>query len=363
MKTFKTIVLLLLFAVNTSNAQFGGLLKKSKKKSSKKESTKKEKKSTSEKSTNAEKDLTLDWNTYKLTPSITFNSLLYGTTVNSRGSAKFQTYTATFIPSIKEDGSKVSPIYDFSKFLKIKVFKDNNYVTYFQYDGSQTFDNGKKRKYNPARKRYQRDNGEWVDSNNIDLKKLGVGNYRLDFYAGDKKIQSFDFEIYKKANDDPYSKINEIYLSKGPWNKYTYITNGHSNYLVFGVYLNHTDFMEDTPSNKKPTKKLNVSLNLFKESNIIASKKTSFTVSQGTWKEFTTTLKDKKSGKFLKISELTDGNYKFELKIDGEESTRKYSFTVKNSKIQLIAEQDRNKNTEPTKLIEGWNDFFWLKRE
>lgn len=40
-----------------------------------------------------------------------------------------------------------------------------------------------------------------------------------------------------------------------------------------------------------------------------------------------------------------------------------FSFEVKNNNIVLIDRQDRTKNSDPNRLTEGWNDFYWLRLE
>lgn len=102
--------------------------------------------------------LKLDWNTFKQTPAITFNSLLYGT---GSSTGRIDNYTATFIPHKTADGKEVHAFADQSGYLKIKIFKDNQYMNYFEYSGDQVFDDGKKTKLNWPSSRYQRD-GEWV---------------------------------------------------------------------------------------------------------------------------------------------------------------------------------------------------------
>ena len=84
-------------------------------------------------------------------------------------------------------------IADQSGYLKIKIYKDNQYMNYFEYSGDQVFDDGKKTKLNWPSSRYQRD-GEWVGWSESFITDWGVGNYRLDFYAGDKMFYTFDLK-------------------------------------------------------------------------------------------------------------------------------------------------------------------------
>jgi hypothetical protein len=84
-------------------------------------------------------------------------------------------------------------------------------------------------------------------------------------------------------------------------------------------------------------------------------------VERAEWKEFSCALKSGDKGSEIKFNALTDGAYRVELSLANEKKPRVYNFNVKNNKIELSAEQDRAKNTDPTHLIEGWNDYVWLK--
>jgi len=354
MKSTKIFAFLfvLFLSMPSANAQLGRLLKKNKKgKAIAGKITKKGGASAN--------GLSLDWNTFKMSPSVTFHSLLYGTKVWEGGSTRLETYTATFVPPANGHSEIVD-------YLKIKVYKGDEFITYFAYDGGQTFDNGKKRKFNAPGSRYQRD-GEWVGDTNVDLKKHGVGNYRLDFYAGDKMFYSFDFEVYKKTNDDPYAEMNEMYLSRGPWNDYVSLRHANTGNLIFGFYLNHEEFLPN-PSNSRKTKKtVEWDLKLFKDNKLFAKQysKTSnkSQVERAEWNEFTTAIKRVDKDEVVKFSGLEDGAYKIELTIKDEAKPRLYTFNVKNNKMVPREEQNRNINTDPTKLLEGWNDFIWLKLE
>lgn len=98
------------------------------------------------------------------------HSLLYGTTARTINS-----YTATFIPSKTVDGKTVHHFENQSEYLRIKVFKDNEYMNYFEYSGDQVFDDGKKIKFNEPSSRYQRD-GEWVGHSESFITQWGPEN-------------------------------------------------------------------------------------------------------------------------------------------------------------------------------------------
>ncbi|AZA92785.1 Uncharacterised protein [Chryseobacterium nakagawai] len=305
--------------------------------------------------------LKLDWSTFKQTPAVTFNSLLYGTTAGT-----IDSYTATFIPNKTVDGRTVSPITDQAEYLKIKVYKNNQYMNYFEYSGDQVFDDGKKTKFNAPSSRYKRDD-EFVGRSESFITQWGPGNYRLDFYAGDKMFYSFDFELVKLTNNDPYAAINEMYVTRGPWNNFAYINYADTGNLVFGYYITHEEFQPNPANNRKTNKSVKWSVKMFKDNKLYAQNygngPSTAQVEQGKWNDVSCAFKLIDKPGEVKFSSLTDGAYKIELSVEGENKPRVYNFTVKDKRIVQIPEQDRSKNTDPTRLIEGWNDFFWLKLE
>jgi len=66
--------------------------------------------------------LKLDWNMYKQTPAVTFNSLLYATNIGTGGLTQFTGYTATFVPNKTAAGATVNTVHDQAEFLKIKMY-------------------------------------------------------------------------------------------------------------------------------------------------------------------------------------------------------------------------------------------------
>jgi len=303
--------------------------------------------------------LKLDWTEFNMTPAITFNSLLYGTT-----DGRCDNYTGTFIPHKKANGQAVDPVSDQADYLKIKIYKDNQYINYFEYEGDQVFDDGKKTKFNSPKDRYQRD-GEWVGWSDMFLSNWGPGNYRLDFYAGDKMFYSFDFEFAKLTNSDPYGSIKELWVTRGPWNNFAYMNYANTGNLLFGFYLTHEEFKPNPANAAKTTKSVKWSVKMLKDNKLYAQHygngPNTAQVEQAKWNEVSCAFKLVDKPGELKYDQLSDGAYKLEVTVDGEPKPRIYQFNVKNKVIVQIPEQDRSKNTDPTHLIEGWNDYFWMK--
>jgi|3_EtaG_2_1085321.scaffolds.fasta_scaffold00068_42 hypothetical protein len=362
-----------ILTTTTAEAQFGKLKSMAKDKAKEKATDKVLNNSKSSESSgtitdNNQTPLELDYSTFKMTPAITMSSLLYGTKIYTGGSTRFEAYTASFVPYKKTDGTDVNTIYDQSQYLKIKVYKGTEFIDYFEYDGGTTFDNNKLRKLNAPTSRYKK-NGEWTDGTNIDLKKWGEGVYRLEFYVGSKLFYNFEFEVYKVTNDDPYASLNEMYLSKGPWNKYAHLEHQESGNMIFGFYMMHEEFQPHPSDPNKTTKDVKWTVNITKDGAPFAThyegmnKPKISKVERGEWDKFSVALKSADGKKTIQLADFTDGAYKIELKVDGEEKPRIYSFNVANNKIVLMDEQDRTKNTDPTRLVEGWNNFFWFKQE
>jgi len=305
--------------------------------------------------------LKLDWSMYKQTPAITFNSLLYGTR-----DGRCADYTGTFIPNKTANGKAIDYTADQSEYLRIKVYKDGEYMNYFEYDGHQVFDDGKKTKFNVPSSRYKRD-GEWVGWSESFITDWGPGNYRLDFYAGDKMFYAFDFELHKLVNDDPYGAIKDMFVTRGPWNNFAYLNYADTGNLVFGYYITHEEFKPFPANSKKTTKSVKWSVNMFKDNKLYAQHygngPNQAQVEQAKWNEVSCAFKLVNKPGEIKFADLTDGAYRIELSVEGESNPRIYKFTVKDKKVVQIPEQDRTKNTDPTRLIEGWNDYFWLKLE
>lgn len=367
MKKKVTLLGLVLFTFLTSNAQLLNKISKVKNQVSQASGVIEKGKELSnggkKKKGSGSEGLKLDWNTFKQTPAITFNSLLYGT---GSSPGLINSYTATFIPNKTVDGRIVNPNSDQAEYLKIKVYKDNQYMNYFEYTGDQVFDDGKKTKFNEPSSRYQRD-GEWVGHSESFLTDWGSGNYRLDFYAGDKMFYAFDFELVKLTNDDPYGAIKEMWVTRGPWNNFAYLNHADTGNLLFGFYITHEEFMPNPSNSRKTNKSVKWSVNMFKDNKLYAQHygngPNTAQVEQAKWNEVSCAFKLVNKPGEIKFADLNDGAYRIELTLEGENNPRIYKFNVKDKKIVLIPEQDRTKNTDPTRLIEGWNDYFWLKLE
>lgn len=188
--------------------------------------------------------------------------------------------------------------------------------------------------------------------------------YRLEFFVGSKLFYNFEFEVYKLTNSDPYAKLNEMYLSRGPWNKYAYMEQEKSGNMIFGFYLQHELFQPNAADPNKTLIDISWTINITKDGKPFATqydakKPHKDKVERASWKAVSIALTMVGGTKTVQLADFTDGTYKIEVKVDVEKKPRIYNFKVTNNKIVLIDEQNRSKN--PNQLIEGWNNFFWFK--
>jgi hypothetical protein len=363
MKNTKKIGLLVMaLAINSvSHAQLGGMLKKAAKNVATDQVTKavsgSDSNSSSSSSSNsgsgavsAASGVTLDWKQYPQTPAITMKSLLEGTEVFTGGSLRMNFYRATFIPNKKASGQPVDMIYD-KNVLTTKIYINDQFVKDGIYpDGSYSME-GKQNTY--------RD-----DRNASDIQLDKEGKYRIDFFAGGVQFYTFDFEVFKKVDSDPYATNNTLWFSKGPWDKYAFVTPETSGNFIFGFYMMHTDFKPNPNDPRKKSKSVNWYPELMQNGKVIsvANKKTDI-IDQGEWKDCTTSMKLIGAKDWLKIADLKDGSYTMKITVDGEAAPRMYDFKMAGGNIVQSDRQDRTKNKDPKTLLEGWNNFFWLERK
>ena len=349
-------------AINSvSHAQLGGMLKKAAKNVATDQATKavtgSNSTSSSSSSSNsgsgvgsAASSVTLDWKQYPQTPAITMKSLLEGTQVSTHGNLNMNFYRATFIPNKKASGQPVDMIYD-KNVLTTKIYFNDQFVKDGTYpDGSYSME-GKQNTYRDDR-----------NSANIQLDK--EGKYRIDYFAGGVQFYTFDFEVFKKVDSDPYATNNTLWFSKGPWEKYAYITPQTSGNFILGFYMMHTDFKPNPNDPRKTSKSVNWYPELLQNGKVISvPNKQVAIVPQGEWKDMSCSMKLIGAKDYLKIAELKDGSYTLKITVDGEPAPRMYDFKAAGGNIVQSDKQDRTKNTDPKTLVEGWNNFFWLERK
>ncbi|MFL1896324.1 hypothetical protein ACJRPK_11530 [Aquimarina sp. 2-A2] len=364
-KTFNPttfLILFLLIGLQCSQAQFRGLAKKAKSKIESKtkrqeasESSSSESNSNSGASISADNTLKLDWSQFSMTPAVTMSSLLNNTEVTPEGVITVDYYDATFIPTKKIDGTELDP---FNKdFINVSVYKNDDLIQTFKYPGSQ-------RKEQDKQLRYMSRNTNILYAN-----EYGEGTYRLDFHAGESNFYSFEFEMKKKTNTDPY-KSGDLWYAEGVWSDLAYLHNSKHGKAILGIYARHLEFTPDAENPKKTDLKVKLDYKLFKNGKLYAQNRDVIDtyVKKGTWRNIETTLdlvkfKNQNSDYYLKHQDWEDGSYTLEVSLNHENSPRSYSFDVKDKKIVLAPEQDRTKISDPSRLIEGWNNYFWIKKK
>ncbi|MBS1535741.1 MAG: hypothetical protein JST78_11735 [Bacteroidetes bacterium] len=350
-KTTKALLLMAAISMSSlSQAQLGGMLKKAATKAAENVATGKSPAAGTSAAVGGSSPA-LDWSQYPMTPAITMKSLLDGTEVSDNGNLRMNFYRATFIPNKKASGGNVDMIYD-KNVLTTKVYANGQLIKSPTYGDGSYFNDGKQNTY--------QDNG----NQQSDLMLTQEGKYKIDFFAGGKQIYTFDFDVHKKADTDPYAASSVLWYSTGPWEKWAYVTPQSTGNFIFGFYLMHTDFKPDPNNARKTTKSIVWYPELMQNGKTISvpNKQTAI-VEKGEWKDFSCSMKLVGAKDFLKIAELKDGSYTMKVTVDGEAAPRMYDFKVAGGAIVLCDKQDRAKNKDPQTLVEGWNNYFWLEKK
>lgn len=358
--TKKIFTLIAAIAVSSaSHAQLGGMLKKAAKNAATEQVTKAVTGNASSSSSSGSgvgsiggaSSPALDWTQYSMTPAITMKSLLEGTEVGTGAFMRMNFYRATFIPNKKASGGNVDMIYD-KGVLTTKVYVDGQLVKSPVYGDGSYFNDGKQNSY--------QDNG----NQQSDMELTKEGKYKIDFFAGGKQIYTFDFDVHKKVNTDPYATSAALWYATGPWEKWAYVTPQTSGNFIFGFYMMHTDLKPDPNNARKTSKSITWMPELMQNGKTISvpNKQTSI-VKQAEWEDFSCSMKLIGAKDYLKINELKDGNYTMKVTVEGEAAPRMYDFKMAGGAIVLCDKQDRAKNKDPQTLVEGWNNYFWMERK
>jgi len=295
--------------------------------------------------------VTLDWKQYPMTPAITMKSLLDGTEVSDNGNLRMNFYRATFIPTKKANGQDVDMIRD-DNVLTTKVYVNDALLKSPAYNDGSYFNDGKQNTY--------QDNG----NQQSDIMMTQEGKYKIDFYAGGQHFYTFDFNVAKKVNTDPYATSAALWYSTGPWEKWAYVTPQTTGNFIFGFYMMHTELKPDPNDARKTSKKVIWNPELMQNGKTISvpSKQTA-TVKQGEWEDFSCSMKLVGAKDYLKIADLKDGSYTMKVTVEGEAAPRLYDFKMAGGAIVQSDKQDRAKNKDPKTLVEGWNNYWWLERK
>lgn len=359
MKNTKKIVLLIAAVAvsSVSQAQLGGMLKKAAKNAATDQASKAVSGNASSSSSSSGalggggSSPALDWTQYPMTPAITMKSLLDGTEVSDNGNLRMNFYRATFIPNKKASGGNVDMIYD-KNVLTTKVYLNGQLIKSPSYGNGSYFNDGKQNSY--------QDNS----NQESDIMMTAEGKYKIDFYAGGKDIYTFDFDVHKKVNTDPYATSAALWYSTGPWEKWAYVTPQTTGNFIFGFYMMHTDLKPDPNNARKTSKSVIWNPELMQNGKTISvpSKQTA-TVKQGEWEDFSCSMKLVGAKDYLKIADLKDGSYTMKVTVDGEAAPRLYDFKMAGGAIVQSDKQDRTKNKDPKTLVEGWNNYFWMERK
>ena len=354
MKNVKTLaaVALTVGLSHVASAQLGNMVKRAAKETAVKEGAKalSGKGAAGKVGSAAASSVKMDWKMYPMTAAITMETLLNNTEIYNHGNLRANFYTGTFVPNKTASGMSVDPLYKNEGVMRAKLYANDQLLNDIAYNEGDFFTEGKQVRFQTG-----------ITSGDTDITQ--EGKYRLDFYAGDNLFYTFDFEVLKKVDTDPYASQGVLWYAKGPWEKMAFVTPQSTGNFIFGFYMMHTEFKPNPNDARKTTKSVNWYPELYKDGKLLSVKnKNTAIVQKGEWKPFTSSIKLIGAKDFLKISELADGNYTYKVTVDGESAPRNFNFSMKGGQIVHSEKQDRARNKDPKKLVEGWNNYFWLER-
>lgn len=189
-----------------------------------------------------------------------------------------------------------------------------------------------------------------------------AGNYTMEYTVTGKVIFSMPFELIVGKNDDPYANKKEIRMIDGYWSKYgCYHFDNSTGVFIFNTWETCRDmtFTEDEHKSENYT----VEWQLFYEGKPFSQlEKNTGTANRGLWEEKWTALypvADKFKHESIKRADMKDGSYVMKMTLNGKD--REYPFQIKAGKPVPISEQDRTKTTDPTKVFEGINQYWFVK--
>ncbi|MES2132523.1 MAG: hypothetical protein V4506_09240 [Bacteroidota bacterium] len=188
---------------------------------------------------------------------------------------------------------------------------------------------------------------------------LEAGNYTCEMMISQKIIFSMPFEVIVVKNPDPYAAVKEYRMIDGYWSKYAYYKFNKEGNMIWNVFTNNLDKkpIESLQDNKEFKMEIQLFYNDKAISQII---KENFSQTRGSWVNHDHTFPKLVGNDYISKADLKDGKYVVKVKLN--EEAREYSFTIKDGAMLLIDEQDKTKTTDATKVFEGMNKEFWVKR-
>lgn len=192
--------------------------------------------------------------------------------------------------------------------------------------------------------------------------RVTEGKYRFNYFLDDSIFYAIDFEVKSITTDDPYAKVAKKYMIDGPWNKLAYITIASDNRFEFNTFIRHESI--------DPLKQCIYWMELYKDGKVVAAsdepgKKGASSVGNITckWKKqnyvMQTLVNGKLTANYASTTTLTDGDYTLKASYDGKEF--KYSFSIKDGKIVPVGNQVFSPENS-TQYIEGMGkNFFFVK--
>lgn len=188
---------------------------------------------------------------------------------------------------------------------------------------------------------------------------LAAGAYVCEMKIAQKPVFSMPFEVIVVKNDDPYASIREYRMIDGYWSKYAYYEFNKEGYMIWGMFTNNMD--RKPLQSLRDKKEFSMETQLFYNDKPISQAiKENFSQAHGSWELHDHTFSKLAGSDYISREDLKDGKYVVKVKLN--EELREYPFTIKDGKMVLIDEQDKTKTTDATKVFEGMNKEFWVKR-
>jgi len=191
---------------------------------------------------------------------------------------------------------------------------------------------------------------------------LPAGDYDYTVSIGPKTIFTMPFQVLLIRNDDVYANKQEIRLVDGYWSKFGFYTFNTEGNMEWTYYT--TEMVKKMPENVNQSKSWEDEVQLFYEGKPLSKPmKHTFSSVLTKWYPQANTfekIKPGANGDFIQKDDLKDGHYIIRVKLNGE--AREYAFEIAGGKMQLIPEQNKTITTDMTRLFEGMNKEFWVRR-
>ncbi len=195
------------------------------------------------------------------------------------------------------------------------------------------------------------------------MKLTEPGDYKLDFYLGDKRFYTFGFRVRTVEPANPFDG-ERLYLTDGPWNDWGYLFYGDadpSQNLLWKIWLRE-------PTHERKSHDVRIEIVRDKDKKLICQSRenTSYRF-QNDWVRYSFDMVNPpvktSGGAYFKAQDLlaVDGGYTLTMKIDGAVYGT-WKFRVEGGKPSYTGQTVRG-TADPLTFVEGGKEAFWYERE